>query len=81
ASKEIEDRLRGILTRDKVGVKNGFMVALNGDLNRLLGDYFELSVCGDVKVEQNGDGEYEVEFCAKASRIKSFDTTADLSSR
>ena len=42
-SRDIAKRMREMLTQDKVGIKEGFSVALTGDLNRLLGDYFELT--------------------------------------
>ena len=41
-ARDIAKRMREMLTMDKVGIKEGFSTALTNDLNRLLGDYFEL---------------------------------------
>ncbi len=78
ASKEMTTRLREILTRDKVGMKDGFRAILNKDANALFSEYFEMADEGDVKVEQNEDGLYTVSFIFSAVRIKSFESTADI---
>ena len=39
--RNISVRLREMLTHDKINIREGFSTALNNDLNRLLGDYFE----------------------------------------
>jgi len=74
-ARDIARRMREMLTQDKVGIKEGFSVALTGDLNRLLGDYFELTAPTDVDITQSEDGAYLVKICAEACRIKQFDTT------
>lgn len=78
AVEEITERLRVMLTRDKLGVKEGFMTALNNDLNRLLKDYFDLKENCGLIIEQDAEGEYVLNFSARATRIKSFESTADL---
>ena len=65
-SRDIAKRMREMLTQDKVGIKEGFSVALTGDLNRLLGDYFELTAPLDLAIAQSEDGEYLVQISAKA---------------
>lgn len=77
-AEEMADRLRGMLTRDKIGVKEGFMTALNNDLNRLLGDYFELEEECGLNIEQDTGGNYLLTLGARASKIKSFESTVDL---
>lgn len=77
-SKEMENRLKNMLTRDKMGVGQGFLTALSGDLNRLLGDYFSLD--GEVKTEINplDDGTYEIKIVGSANKIKAFSSTSEL---
>lgn len=77
-NKEMAKRLRSILTRDKIGIKEGFSTALNNDLNRLLKDYFDITENCELKIEQAENGEYSLSFYATASHIKQFDTTADI---
>lgn len=72
------DRLRAMLVRDKMGVKDGFLSALSGDVKRVLGDYFDLSADPAVAVTCNDDGEYEVTVLARASSVRGFRTTGDL---
>lgn len=76
--REIASRMREMLTRDKVGVKEGFSTALSGDLNRLLGDYFELQEPVDIDIAFCENGEYKISVSACATRIKQFDTTLDV---
>lgn len=77
---EMKRRLSAILTRDKVGVSDGFSSALNSDLNKLLNDYFELDRRCEIVITQE-DGIYKLVLEAKASRIKSFSSTAELRRR
>lgn len=78
ADREIAQRMRDMLTFDKVNVKEGFLAALNGDLTKLFADYFVPSgeVC--VEIAQRQNGAYEVTVTLEASRIKQFDTTKDV---
>lgn len=76
-NKEMTERIKSMLARDKTGIKEGFASALNGDLNKLLSDYFELSGRAEIKVEATEDGDYKLSFSARATRIKSFDSTCD----
>lgn len=76
--RDIAKRMRDMLTHDKVGVKEGFSTALMGDLNRLLGDYFDLCDTAEVDVVLRENGEYGVTVTATASRIKQFETTLDI---
>ena len=76
--RNISLRLRDMLTHDKVNIREGFSTALNNDLNRLLGDYFELNEPVSVVVTLMEDGEYVVKIHACASRIKQFETTLDI---
>lgn len=78
ADRDISNRMRQILTRDKLGVKEGFITALNNDCNHLFNDYFELNGRLAVRIEQTEDGQYSLSITGKAVRIKQFDTTADI---
>lgn len=78
ASKEIANRMRKMLTQDKVGIKEGFSTALENDVNNVLGDYFSLDGRAKIKVEQGEKGEYRICIEAKATRIKQFETTLDM---
>ncbi len=76
--RNISVRLREMLTHDKVNIREGFSTALNNDLNRLLGDYFELTEPVNVLVTLMEDGAYDLKIHAGASRIKQFETTLDI---
>ncbi len=78
ADREISNRMRQMLTRDKIGVKEGFATALSNDCDHLLNDYFDLDGRAVVKIEQTEDGEYFFSVTGRAKRIKHFDTTADI---
>ncbi len=78
ADRQIAKRMREMLTHDKVGVKDGFYSLLKGDVNRLLKDYFDLQGEARVEIEQGDSGSYVVCISADATRIKQFETTADL---
>ncbi|MDE5601309.1 MAG: hypothetical protein K2J16_02305 [Clostridia bacterium] len=77
-ARDIARRMREMLTMDKVGIKEGFSTALTNDLNRLLGDYFELTSPVNVDVVQDDGGAYKIRIDALANRIKQFDTTLDI---
>lgn len=78
ASKQIASRMRDMLTRDKVGIKEGFSTALENDLNNVLGDYFSLDGRAKIDVAQNERGVYKITIEAKATRVKQFQTTLDM---
>lgn len=67
-----------MLTHDKVNIKEGFSIALNNDLNRLLCDYFDLNEPICVSINLNESGNYDVKISACATRIKQFETTLDV---
>lgn len=77
-ARDIARRMREMLTQDKIGIKEGFSTALTNDLNRLLGDYFELASPIDIEIAQGEGGEYRITIASSASRIKQFDTTLDI---
>ena len=77
-ARDIAKRMREMLTMDKVGIKEGFSTALTNDLNRLLGDYFELISPVNVDIVQGDGGSYKIQIDSLASRIKQFDTTLDI---
>ena len=77
-ARDIAKRMREMLTMDKVGIKEGFSTALTNDLNRLLGDYFELISPVNVDIVQGDGGAYKIQIDSLASRIKQFDTTLDI---
>ncbi|MCM1306117.1 MAG: hypothetical protein NC037_00480 [Bacteroides sp.] len=76
--RNISLRLREMLTHDKVNIKEGFLTALNNDLNRLLCDYFDLKEPASAMIGLSESGEYEVKINACATRIKQFETTLDI---
>ena len=76
--RDIAQRMRDMLTHDKVGIKEGFRAAFSGDINKALGDYFDVLDCADIDVVLLEDGNYKITIEAKASRIKQFDTTLDV---
>lgn len=78
ASKQIASRMRDMLTRDKVGIKEGFSTALENDLNNVLGDYFSLDGRAKIDVAQNERGVYTITIEASATRVKQFQTTLDM---
>lgn len=78
ASKQIASRMRDMLTRDKVGIKEGFSTALENDLNNVLGDYFSLDGRAKIDVAQNERGVYKITIEASATRVKQFQTTLDM---
>ena len=77
-SREMAERLRAMLTKDKMGVHEGFMSALGGDIARTLSDYFELTAAPVIGISTDDDGNFEITLHASACRIKPFCTTQDL---
>lgn len=78
ATRDISKRMRDILTHDKVGIKDGFASAMTKDVQKVLGDYFELDSPVRVEVVQGADGRYAVTVSCTAYCIKQFDTTYDV---
>ncbi len=78
ANKEIANRMRQMLTNDKIGIKEGFSTALENDVNNVLRDYFALDKVAKVKVEQDENGRYKITVEATATKVKQFQTTLDL---
>lgn len=76
--RDISMRMRDMLTHDKVDIRAGFSAAMTKDLQKVLGDYFELSAPVHVEVCQQNDGKYSVSVNCVASRIRQFDTTYDI---
>ena len=78
ASRLMAERLKEMLTRDKLGVKEGFVSSLCKDTARLLGDYFELESPPEVRISAGEEGGYEISVKALSSDVKRFETTADF---
>ncbi len=78
AERDIAKRMREMLTQDKLGIKEGFSSALMNDVNKLLGDYFELDAPVEVEVELKENGKYALNITAVADRVKQFETTFDI---
>lgn len=76
--REISKRMRDILTKDKVNIKEGFFTALSKDVERLCKDYFQTEGKINIEIEQGDDGKYEVKISFLASKIKQFETTYDI---
>lgn len=67
---EMNNRLKKLLTNDRMTVDEGFYIAIKKDLEYLLKEYLDL-VDGSLNLELNeGDGVYEINICADAKRIK-----------
>lgn len=77
-STSVADRMREMLTRDKVGFTDGFAVAMKGDITHALQDYFDIDGEVQISVKQENDGRYSVNVNASATRIKQFATTLDI---
>lgn len=78
ASKDMASRMRQMLTQDRVGIREGFFVALNSDVKCMLSSYFQLEGSPSISIEQRDDGLYSVAIEASASRIKQFESTLDI---
>ena len=77
-STSVADRMREMLTRDKVGFTDGFAVAMKGDITHALQDYFDIDGEVRISVKQENDGRYSVSVNASATRIKQFATALDI---
>lgn len=77
-STSVADRMREMLTRDKVGFTDGFAVAMKGDITHALQDYFDIDGEVQISVKQENDGRYSVSVNASATRIKQFATILDI---
>ena len=76
-STSVADRMREMLTRDKVGFTDGFAAAMKGDITHALQDYFDIDGEVQISLRQEGDGKYSVNVTASATRIRHFATTLD----
>lgn len=76
-STSVAERMRYMLTRDKVGLTDGFAAAMKGDITHVLRDYFDLDGEVQISLRQEGDGKYSVNVTASANRIRHFATTLD----
>ena len=74
---EMQERLRKMLTKDKVG-DAGFVSALKSDVGRVLQGYFELSDEPALPGAVKADGGYAVTVSARADDIRRFRTTESL---
>ncbi len=77
-SKQIADRMKNMLVRDKMGVGDGFIEVFKTDLKRLICDYFDLDGDIDVKVELKDNGKYQVDLSYTATNTRGFCSTADM---
>lgn len=77
ASRDIANRMRDMLTQDKVGIKDGFAISLKNDLQSLLSNYFQLEEKVYINITQQDDGQYAISIRTTASRIKQFESTLD----
>lgn len=77
-SNEMNERMRAMLARDKVGAPEGFTAVFSGDLNRLFNDYFDLEKEASVSIVPDEKGNFTVSVSATAKKLKQFSFTADL---
>lgn len=81
ADKQIANRMREILTKDKMGIKEGFFDILSKDMNNLLRNYFDLEKDAKITIEQSEQGVYKITVEGIASKIKQFDTTKEMAQK
>lgn len=81
ADKQIANRMREILTKDKMGIKEGFFDILSKDMNNLLRNYFDLEKDAKITIEQSERGVYKIAVEGIASKIKQFDTTKEMAQK
>lgn len=79
-AREMAERMKNMLVRDKMGVGEGFSTALKGDIRNLLQDYFDLKEV-EMKVELGDDGLYNIRIYGTATAVKSFSSTADMQTK
>ncbi len=77
-SRDIQERMKTILVRDKLGVGDGFMSVFKTELSRLASDYFDFDREIDVAVELVDNGKYQVKISFTANNTKSFCSTQDM---
>lgn len=77
-SKLMEERLKELLTRDKMGAGEGFSSAMTKDLARVFADYFDLVSQPVAAVVRDEDGMYEVKVTVRASAVRRFRTTEEM---
>ncbi len=78
ANRQIATRVKDMLANDKVSYQQGFYTAFCGDVRRVLDDYFELEGKPNVKIELQDMGDFQLTICAKAVRVKQFETTQNF---
>ncbi len=74
-AREMADRMKKMLMRDKIGIDDGFMSALNNDIKRVLDDYFCVDNDVKIQVETTDNGNYSIAINTTANKIKNFNTT------
>lgn len=74
-AREMANRMKKMLIRDKIGIDDGFMRAVNNDIRRTLDDYFCIVDEVKIEVEPTDDGNYSLSINATANKIKNFSTT------
>ncbi len=77
-SRDIANRMRDMLTHDKIGVKDGFCTALENDIGGLLSNYFQLADKVHIHIFQQDNGTYGIKIDTTASRIKQFESTLEI---
>ena len=72
---QVTERLRDMLTKDKLGLSDGFLTSFKADFWGLVCDYFEVEGKPSVLVKEREDGKIELTISATATKLKTFDTT------
>ena len=65
------ERIQTIIDGDRLRLPNGYLSVIGYDLEKLLGDYFELSGSPHVSISGR-EGKYTVTVTAEAIRTKPF---------
>lgn len=76
-SREVYDRMKTMLVKDKLGVGDGFQSIFKTDLERLCGDFFNLDGKINLNIELLDDGKYQVNVSFQATETKGFCSTLD----
>lgn len=74
-SSQMSARIRDMLTKDKLGLNDGFLAAFKGDITHLVKDYFDIEGQICVDVVETEDGKYKLSILATAGKINAFETT------
>lgn len=77
-NRDVSNRMREMLSQDKIVISEGFVAAMKGDLGKLLDGYFKLSSPIAISIERGEDDSLVVRISFCASDARRFETTMDI---